>query len=232
MVVFWFYMRNHDIPLQCIISMRILCTFIVASMQGIWSALKELLLLPFKFILPNQLGKYEWRNTGCFCSLQNCLIVGELCTLRYSRPICMPACVTRCRVPTLVGVWTWWPLMLPSNPCDSVIMWRCISWVGGCRQTAQLHLSYYGDHYRFYSQQVAGCGITVLSLWDSSEHLLGKETTKHCQQCLCSSHHLFQKRREEQGRKFSSTVEINCYLPHIWPPSASSGSWEASNIST
>lgn len=30
----------------------------VASTQGIQSALKALLLLPFKFILPNQLGKY------------------------------------------------------------------------------------------------------------------------------------------------------------------------------
>jgi len=115
MIVFWFYVQNHDIPLQFIISMRILCTFIAASMQGIWGAVKELLLLPFKFILPNQLGKYEWRNAGCFCSLQNRLIVGELCTLRYSKPVSMPAFVTCCRVPALAGVWTWWPLELPSK---------------------------------------------------------------------------------------------------------------------
>ena len=63
---------------------------------------------------------WGWQSTGTGCPER----LWSLLLWRYSRPTWTPTCATCCSKPALAGGWTWWSPEVPSNPCNSVILWK------------------------------------------------------------------------------------------------------------
>ena len=99
---------------------------------------------------------------------------------RYSRLVWIPTSVTYCRGPSLAGRLTQWSLAVPSNPCDSVILWWCFL----ChKESFRVKFLCWTRLYLWHI--TTGCGSQGVTTFITHTHILTL-SINICSVCICS----------------------------------------------